>query len=285
MTSTFMASALSLLTACLHYISAPVVDMREQPTMESKIVSQALFAEEVQVKEEADQWVYITTPDGYEGWIESNALVTLSDTYPQSSACLQTSRLAAHLYGVKDTEYGPILTLPYGSKLQVLDDNDARWIQVALPNGKEAYIQRGDVTPESAITHKSELVDLSQRFLGLPYTWGGRSSFGYDCSGFIQMLYGQMGVNLERDSKQQVIDERFKTIPVEELEIGDLVFFGKSEQRIMHVGLYIGQGQFIHATARENLPYIRISHLTDLQWSGHPEAYYPYRMARQLINQ
>lgn len=271
----------------LHYIQASVVNMREQPISNSKVVSQALFAEEISMEEEADKWVYITTPDGYRGWVESNVIATLPDAYPhfqssQSRHSVKVSRLSAHLYAVKDIEYGPLLTISYGVKLQVLDDEDVRWMKVALPNEREAYIQKGDVVPEPEMTQKSELIDFSQRFLGLPYTWGGRSSFGYDCSGFVQMLYFQMGVNLERDAKQQILDERFKTIDLEDLESGDLIFFGKSDQKIMHVALYIGNEQFIHATARENQPYIRVSRLSDFEWSGHSDAYYPYRLARQL---
>lgn len=268
----------------LHYIQASFVNMRERPTSSSKVVSQALLSEEISIEEEADKWVYITTPDGYRGWVESNTIATLSDAYPhfQSGYFVKVSRLSAHLYAMKDIEYGPLLTIPYGVKLHVLDGEDVRWIKVALPNQEEAYIQKGDVVPEPERTQKSELVDFSQRFLGLPYTWGGRSSFGYDCSGFVQMLYFQIGVNLERDSKQQILDERFKTIDLVDLESGDLIFFGKSDQKIMHVALYIGHDQFIHATARENRPYIRTSQLSDFEWSGHANAYYPYRLARQL---
>ncbi|MCP5492677.1 MAG: C40 family peptidase [Chlamydiales bacterium] len=93
---------------------------------------------------------------------------------------------------------------------------------------------------------------FSQKFLGLLYIWGGRSSFGYDCSGFVQMLYSQIGIKLQRDAKQQILDSRLQSIKIDELKLGDLIFFGKSDQRIMHVGMYIGNEQFIHATAREN---------------------------------
>ncbi|MDP1880577.1 MAG: SH3 domain-containing C40 family peptidase, partial [Parachlamydiaceae bacterium] len=180
-------------------------------------------------------------------------------------------------------EFGPIKTLPYGSKLEALDSTDLRWIKVSLPDGTEGYIQKGDVTPEQEILYKNDLVLFSQKFLGLPYTWGGRSSFGFDCSGFVQMLYSQIGINLLRDARQQVLDSRFCTICMDDHEPGDLIFFGRSEQQILHVGMYIGDGQFIHATSKECKPWIRISHLSDFEWSGNHEASYPFRIFRQLF--
>jgi len=196
---------------------------------------------------------------------------------------VKTSRLVAFLYGIKDTERGPVKRLPYGSRLQVLDATDLRWLKIALPDGCECFVQRGDVAAESQVTKKRDLVQFSQKFLELPYAWGGRSSFGYDCSGFVQMLYAQIGINLQRDSRQQILDRRFQAIALNQLEPGDLIFFGKSEQKIMHVGMYIGEGRFIQSTVRENKPWIRISLLSDLEWSGSAEATYPYRAARQLI--
>jgi uncharacterized protein YgiM (DUF1202 family) len=261
------------------YITEPVVDMRESPTRESKVVSQTIFSENITLENKFEDWAYITTPDQYSGWIPANSFVVIDETYNVS---LKVSRLAAHIYGVRDTEFGPIKTLPYGSQLQSLDETDSRWIKIGLPDGKECYIQKGDVTMEHTLTNKEDLVTFSQKFLGLPYTWGGRSSFGYDCSGFIQMLYSQIGIPLQRDSNQQVKDRRFRTVSMSAIESGDLIFFGKSEEKISHVGMYLGNGQFIHSTVRECQPWIRVSHLSDFEWSGHIETSVPYRIVRQL---
>lgn len=263
----------------LFYINEPVVDMRENSTNESRVVSQAVFSEKVEMEKEIEGWAYITTSDGYSGWVTGDSIVTLAAPY---DASLKISRLAAHLYEVKDTEYGPIKTLPYGSKLKALDATDLRWIKIASPDGQKGYIQKGDVRVEPHLVCKADLVDFSQRFQGLPYTWGGRCSFGYDCSGFVQMLYGQIGIDMQRDSKQQILDSRFQSIPLNDLEPGDLIFFGQSNQKIMHVGMSLSKGQFIHSTSRENNPWLRISNLSDFEWSGDLNAYYPYRTARQL---
>ena len=266
-------------TTSLVYINEPVAVMREHPREESKVVSQAIFSEEIRVEKVVDDWSYITSSDGYSGWVQSMHFIKLEGPYNTS---LKVCRLAAHIYGVEDTEFGPIKTLPYGAKLRVVDTTDPRWIKIAMPDGKECFIQRGDVTPELKVDTKKDLVEFSKQFLGLPYTWGGRSSFGYDCSGFVQMLYNQINVNLQRDARQQVLDPRFQTIALDKLEPGDLIFFGKSAEKILHVGMFIGNGQLIQATVRELRPWLRISNLSDLEWSGHRDAFYPYRIARQL---
>lgn len=267
------------LIASFLFLNEAVVNMRESPSHDSKVASQAIFAEKLTLEKKEGDWAYVSTPDHYWGWVPVSVITSREDPYVTS---LKVSRLGAHLYGVKDTEWGAIKTLPYGTRLKALDQSDARWIKVALPDEKECYVQRGDVADDGELKGKEDLAAFSQKFLGLPYTWGGRSSFGYDCSGFVQMLYSQMGIDLERDSKQQILDSRFQTVSIDQLQPGDLIFFGKGEQQIRHVGMFLGNGKFIHATAREYQPWLRISSLTDIEWSGHPEAFYPYRTFKQL---
>lgn len=262
------------------YVITSEVEMREEAANSSKVVSQARFAEEVKVREIKGEWSLITTPDGYSGWAHSHALVFSEIMY---ETAIKTSRLKAHLYSVEATEYGPILSLPYGSPLKLMDDSNAQWLIVALPNGQCAFIQRGDVAVEPPLNKKQDLVHFSQKFMELPYTWGGRTSFGYDCSGFVQMLYGQIGIHLQRDAKQQILDDRFQEVSLDDLEPGDLIFFGKTDGKIGHVGMSIGKDRFIHASSRENSPWIRISSLHAAEWNGNPETYYSLRIGRQLI--
>ncbi len=253
------------------YIHLPFVEMRGNPSRDSKVVSQALFGEEVRVSHSLGDWVCMATPDGYSGWVPKGSFVIRESPYIKN---LEVTRLRSHLYAEMDTEFGPILTLAYGSKLHLLEASDPRWVKVLLPDGHQAYIQKGDVEQEPF-----EIVSFSKKFLGIPYTWGGRSSFGYDCSGFIQMLYRKMGIDLPRDARQQILNGT--PISLAELELSDLIFWGKNEGLIGHVGMYLSGGEFVHTSSRENKPYLRISKLTDFEWSGDEKAYYPYRCARR----
>ena len=245
--------------------------MRTEPSSKATVASDTFFSERVEILGEAKKWLHIRTcVDGYEGWVRKKAIGSdLSNE--QELATVKVNRLRAHLYSIQDTEQGPFRVLPFSSRLKVVEEiggANGRWIKVLLPTGKEAFIQRGDITSDLRPLAKEQLVDFARTFLGIPYSWGGRSSFGYDCSGFIQMLYREMGIALPRDSKDQFACEKLEPVALDRLEIRDLLFWGRSAEKIGHVGMYIGDGTFIHATVKENQPYIHISRLSDSDWNG-----------------
>lgn len=95
-----------------------------------------------------------------------------------------------------------------------------------------------------------EVVEIALRFIGVPYVWGGSSPQGFDCSGLTQYCYGQIGIDLPRTSRSQF--RSGKHIPPDRLDLlaaGDLVFFGTGGDpgRVHHVGIYVGDGDFVHA--------------------------------------
>ncbi|MDF2549891.1 MAG: Nlp/P60 [Chlamydiales bacterium] len=94
------------------------------------------------------------------------------------------------------------------------------------------------------------------------------------------MVYRQMGIQLPRNSNHQLHWDGFREVPLEQIEKGDLIFFGQDPQRVCHVGLCLGGGEFIHASVNENKPYLRISHLNDPAWNGSGSL--KYRFARRL---
>jgi cell wall-associated NlpC family hydrolase len=100
----------------------------------------------------------------------------------------------------------------------------------------------------------------AERFVGIPYRWGGDTVVeGLDCSGFVRAVYNLCGVNIPRTSAEQyrVGDEVARS----ELRAGDLVFFGAATDRINHVGIYVGDGRFVHAPRRGD--EIRVSSLEE----------------------
>ena len=90
-------------------------------------------------------------------------------------------------------------------------------------------------------------VDIAMTYLGTPYVWGGTSPSGFDCSGLVYYVYSQLGVKLNRVAADQ--NRNGIPVPLESLEPGDLVFFWNRQyySEINHVGIYIGDGEFIHA--------------------------------------
>ena len=99
-----------------------------------------------------------------------------------------------------------------------------------------------------SVTHKaSELVASAMGFLGVPYKWGGTDAdSGFDCSGFVMSVYQQsIGLLLPRRAEQQAASTQ--KIDQTELQPGDLVFFNTMRRAFSHVGIYVGNGNFIHA--------------------------------------
>ena len=115
----------------------------------------------------------------------------------------------------------------YVEEEDVLDEYDG---------GLEEEVVTGSSTTGSA------LVNIALKYLGVPYVWGGTSPSGFDCSGFVQYVYREAGINISRTTYTQ-IQEGY---PVSDLQPGDLVFFG-SYSDPYHVGMYIGDGQYIHS--------------------------------------
>jgi len=89
----------------------------------------------------------------------------------------------------------------------------------------------------------------AERFVGIPYRWGGDNVVdGMDCSGFVRAVYNLCGLSIPRTSREQF--KAGESVAKEDLQDGDLVFFGSSEDSINHVGIYVGSGRFVHAPRR-----------------------------------
>lgn len=100
----------------------------------------------------------------------------------------------------------------------------------------------------------------AERFVGIPYRWGGDTVVeGMDCSGFVRAVYNLCGVNIPRTSAEQY--RAGDRVRKEDLKDGDLVFFGASVEQINHVGIYVGNGRFVHAPRRGE--EIRVSALEE----------------------
>lgn len=110
--------------------------------------------------------------------------------------------------------------------------------QPLVRSGSEAALRR-------------QLVETAQGYLGVPYLWGGSSAAGFDCSGLARTVYAVNGLLLPRASREQFAAGR--EVVSEGLQPGDLVFFSaRVEGPVSHVGIFVGEGRFIHAPREGN---------------------------------
>jgi len=248
----------------------PVASLYSRPTREADVVSQAVFGSNVMILEENDAWAHVRTPDDYAGWMPLASVRRAAQPYAASGRVAEVRTLFASLYREPDvTQHEPLLIVPFETRLEVSAEPEAdarRWLEVRLPDDRRAWVQRGDLAFDRAPLDIKQTIELARRFLGLPYLWGGTSSFGFDCSGFVQMLYRQRGIRIPRDAGPQSGWDGFQPVPRNKLKPGDLIFFGKSPDKVTHTGLYIGRGQFIHATTHL-MPVVQISRLKEPHWS------------------
>ena len=120
-------------------------------------------------------------------------------------------------------------------------------------------VSNADYIPEVTMVGE-QIVSYGKKFIGTPYVWGGTSlSGGVDCSGFTQGIYKEFDININRTSNMQALNG--KPISKNELKSGDLIFFdtnGVNRGRISHVGVYAGNGEFIHSNSSKGISLAKL---------------------------
>lgn len=157
----------------------------------------------------------------------------------------------------------------YGESVGILGV-DGEWYKVSA-GGKTGYI-RGDYVsftepdPSQAPAAGSigeQIVAFAEQFLGTPYVWAGSSPSGFDCSGFVSYVFKNFGYTVNRTAASMYTNG--VAVDKSELQIGDAVFFASSSESIGHVGIYIGDGEFIHSSS--GCGYVTISGLDESYYS------------------
>lgn len=252
-------------------VQVPVANMHGRPSEEAGVVSQAIYGVTVSALEQTEGWVRARTPDDYTGWFREASLWRREEgPYAVGGRVATITNLFANLYQEPDiTRRRPVLTVPFETRLEVVNEElapEGRWLRVRLVEGREAWLQRGDASLKERPLAIDETISLARRFVGLPYLWGGTSSYGFDCSGFMQMLGRRRGVLMPRDSLPQSRWEGSEPVALQDLRPGDLLYFGDTAEKVNHTGMYIGGGEFIHATSHGR-PMVQISRLDESPWN------------------
>lgn len=237
-----------------------IVPVRTEPSHKSEMCTQLLFGELYTVLKTEESWLNVRLAfDDYEGWINVSGHTGLEEEEFQSLLEADT-RCAMDLVQLVTNETNksqfPILI---GSSLPGIEEMN---MQIA----KQTFVYDGQVSmisdfeededgPENMVELKHELVHDAAQFLGAPYLWGGRSLFGIDCSGLVQLAYKLKNISLKRDASQQA-EQGEPVGSLDQAEPGDLAFFENEEGRISHVGILADRQKILHCSGKVRLDII-----------------------------
>ena len=256
-------------TASVAVVAVAVQDLFVRPDETSSVDDQVILGDRVELLEDAAGFAKVRTAAGEGAWIPERAL---RRAFPAAAAGAKRARVTsnfAHVYATLSvTKQKPLLTAPVGAKMVFSDflegkDGDAySWVRISLPDGREGFVAARDVEVSAAniplSLKSSSWISFGKRFLGAPYTWGGTTPLGFDCSGLMTRIFSEHGVTLKRNSyKQAFQDQQLVPVKFEELQPGDLLFFG-TEDKIDHEAMWIGDGTVLEST-RHNVPGVQIT--------------------------
>jgi len=224
-------------------VNLNIADIKKEPQRRSERISQALYNEVVEVLQADERYARIRQWDGYEGWIRTYCL-DYNTEFTGSDSFIVDNYLAA-AYENPDNFLDRRTMFPYGCKL--FGDVDSSYLRVKSSRYGTVYVGLSDLKRISAdiysmVPDSASISREAGKFIGAPYLWGGKSFFGIDCSGLTQMVMRKFGVDLPRDSKDQIT--RGVEINRDDIRAGDLLFFPN------HVGLAVTKDLMIHSTGQ-----------------------------------
>lgn len=237
-------------------VTGNYVRLRNGPSLTASIITLLNKGTSVDVLSETSGW-YKINYSGTTGYMSSDYIALSSYSESDVEAMDEIGYVVGNYVRFRQ---GPsvndaiITTLNYGTSVQILGKTDDGWYKIQY-NGNTGYmsadyISVGEAPASSDSELGAEIAAYAQQFVGYSYVYGGASpSTGFDCSGLMYYVYGQFGYSIQRTATRQY-DYNGVYVSKSELQPGDLVFFAGdgAEYGITHVGMYIGNGQFVHAS-------------------------------------
>ena len=155
------------------------------------------------------------------------------------------TRSFAYFYQQPDSLSPVVRSAVAGSRILISEDKGS-WYKCLFPDGLNGWIEREKFSPLPNLSREA-VIRFTERFLGTPYIWGGKTPLGFDCSGFTQFIHKIFGITIRRDAYMQFEDAKSVSKDPFKAGGGDLCFFSENGEKITHVGLCIGGGKVLHA--------------------------------------
>ena len=253
----------------LGVVTISVANIRSQPKHSGELATQATMGMPLRLLKKEGDWHLVQTPDKYISWMQGSFMPMDTAAYGAWQAVDKLIFTAPYGFAYQDETFSnSVSDLVMGNVMALEGENRvAYWVK--FPDGREAYVPKDEAMPfnewvASAEATEETVVSTAMQLMGVPYLWGGTSAKGVDCSGYTKTIYFMNGHVLPRDASQQVhagepVDEEKN---FEQLRPGDLLFFGRAatdstKERVTHVGMWIGDNEFIHAPGLE--AHVRVS--------------------------
>jgi len=226
-------------------VSVAAAPLRKKPNHRREMVSQLLFGEAVEIlKERGRFWLKVRgLHDSYEGWLTKNLVMPVEEHLARVACPFVSTDILAPAV-VNDNP----VHIPFASSLPGFENGSGKFGDVQYRFSGN-YIDRFQQQPDLEL-----LTKFTSPWMNVPYMWGGRTALGVDCSGFVQVIYKMMGIDLPRDAWQQA--QEGKSIKkIKESETGDLVFFDDKDE-IVHVGILLDKEHILHASGKVRIDNI-----------------------------
>ncbi len=250
-------------------VNISVANLRSNPREAAELATQALLGMPLRVWDKDRGWYLVQTPDQYIAWVDFGGLQRMKkadfDRWESAEKIIYTHPFG-FCYSEPNTKSQTVSDLVAGDRL-ILEKEEKKYFRARFPDGRIAYVSKTEAQryadwAKTAKPTEESLVNTAKHMMGIPYLWGGTSYKGMDCSGFTKTVYFLNGQTLPRDASQQVHVGELIATPDKNfanLKPGDLLFFGEPAtadkgERVVHVGMWIGNNEFIHASGK-----IRIS--------------------------
>ena len=155
------------------------------------------------------------------------------------------------------SDYLDLTEIPY-------ENRDSQKAPLFFRGGKSTGVTPSPEALNGTSSLAQKIIATAKQYLGVPYLWGGSTPSGFDCSGFVQYVLGRHGISIPRTSKEQWTVGA--SVSKNQLQPGDLVFFANTYTTgISHLGIYIGNNQFIHASSSKG---VTITDLSNSYWAA-----------------